>query len=182
MPSKTGRTFGLLLLAVSGLALLPSAAGAGARTSEGNTEAIGPWEIEAAYIGDKFDRCTISRKLDDDIIATFMRTGEGLALLLSSPNWKLERGKQYPVTMTLGAQSWDREVAAEANSVSMEVDDAKFERSLKSANVLNVVAAGATIRVPLDSSTAALDRLDGCVEKNERAVQTNPFVVPARRP
>lgn len=84
--------------------------------------------------------------------------------------------------MKLGVQSWDREVAAEASSVSMNVDDAKFERSLKSASALNVVAAGATIRVPLDSSTAAFDRLDRCVEKNERAVETNPFVVPARRP
>ena len=177
MPSKTGRAFGLLLLAVPGLSLLPSAAAA-----EAVTETIGPWQIEATYNGDKFDRCTISRKLDGDIIATFMRTGEGLTLLLSSPNWKLERGKQYPVTMKLGGESWDREVAAEASSVSMEVDDAKFKRSLKSANALNVVAAGATIRVPLDSSTAALDRLDRCVEKNERAVETNPFVVPARRP
>lgn len=180
MPTETGRIFGLLLVAVPGLALLPSTAVA--ETSEGTTEAIGPWEIEAAYKGDKFDRCTISRKLDDDIIATFTRTGEGLTLLLSSPNWKLERGKQYSVTMKLGAQSWDREVAAEASSVSMEVNDVKFERSLKSANALNVVAAGATIRVPLDSSSAALDRLDRCVEKNERAVQTNPFVAPARRP
>ena len=177
MPSKTGRALGLLLLAFPGLALLASAAAA-----EGNTETIGPWEIEAAYQGDTFDRCTISRKLDDEIVATFTRAGEGLTLLLSSPNWKLERGKQYPVTMKLGGQSWDREVAAEASSVSMEVNDAKFERSLKSASALNVVAAGATIRVPLDSSTAALDRLDRCVEKNERAVQTNPFVVPARRP
>ncbi len=180
MPNKTGRIFGLLLLAAPGLALLPFAAAA--ETAESMTEAIGPWEIEAAYKGDTFDRCTISRKLDDDILATFMRTGEGLTLLLSSPNWKLERGKQYPVTMKLGAQSWDREVAAEESSVSMEVKDAKFERSLKAANALNVVAAGATIKVPLDSSTAALDRLDRCVEKNERAVQTNPFVVPARRP
>ena len=49
-------------------------------------------------------------------------------------------------------------------------------------NALNVVAAGATIRVPLDKSTAAFERLEQCVEKNARAVETNPFVAPARRP
>jgi len=179
MPSTTGRTLGLPLLAASCLALLQVSAAA---EKAGNAETIGPWEIEATYKADKFDRCTIRQNLDDDIVVTFMRVGDGLTLLLSSPNWKLERGKQYPVTMKLGVQSWDREVAAEASSVSMNVDDAKFERSLKSASALNVVAAGATIRVPLDSSTAAFDRLDRCVEKNERAVETNPFVVPARRP
>ena len=64
----------------------------------------------------------------------------------------------------------------------MDVTDKKFAAGLRSANALNVVAAGATIRVPLDKSTAAFDRLDQCVEKNSKAVETNPFVVPARRP
>ena len=45
-----------------------------------------------------------------------------------------------------------------------------------------MVGAGATIRVPLDKSTDAFDRLDKCVEKNERAAETNPFVAPARQP
>jgi hypothetical protein len=47
---------------------------------------------------------------------------------------------------------------------------------------LSVVGAGATIKVPLDKSTAAFERLDECVEKNSKAVQTNPFVAPARQP
>ena len=84
--------------------------------------------------------------------------------------------------MTLGPLSFDTEVAAEPNSVSMDVKDKKFVAGLRSANALNVVAAGATIRVPLDKSTAAFERLDQCVEKNDKAVETNPFVVPARQP
>lgn len=150
--------------------------------AETNAEAIGPWQIEAVYTNEKFDRCAITRTLDDDIAVTFVRTGEELSLKLSSPNWKLENGKNYPVTMKLGPQSWDREVAAEASSVSMDVGDAKFVSGLRAANALDVVAAGATIHVPLDGSSAAFERLEQCVAKNEGAVETNPFVAPARRP
>jgi len=149
---------------------------------ETKSDKIGPWEIEATFKGDKFDRCSINRTLQDDIVATFIRTSDGLSLELGSPNWKLDRGKDYPVKMTLGPLSFDTEVAAEPNSVSMDVKDKKFETGLRSANALNVVAAGATIRVPLDQSTAAFERLEQCVEKNSKAVETNPFVVPARRP
>jgi hypothetical protein len=149
---------------------------------ETKTDTIGPWQIEAVFKGDKFDRCSISRKLDDDIVATFVKAGDDLTLELSSPNWKLDRGKSYPVKMTLGPKSFDEEVAAEASSVSFAVKDDKFAAALRSANALNVVGAGATIRVPLDRSSDAFDRLGQCVTKNERAVESNPFVAPARRP
>ncbi len=146
------------------------------------TDTIGPWQIEAVFQGDKFDRCSIARKLDDDIVATFVKTGDDLTLELSSPNWKLDRGKSYPVKMALGPKSFDEEIAAEASSVSFAVKDDKFTAALRSANALSIVGAGATIRVPLDRSSDAFDRLDQCVTKNERSVETNPFVAPARRP
>ncbi|MGV1013907.1 MAG: hypothetical protein ACOYB4_02950, partial [Methyloceanibacter sp.] len=60
--------------------------------------------------------------------------------------------------------------------------DKKFDHGLRSANALNVVAAGATIKVPLDKSKVALDRLEQCVAKNNHAAETNPFVAPARLP
>jgi hypothetical protein len=160
--------------------LLPAAVAHAAEQSKSDT--IGPWTIEATFKGDKFDRCSINRNLQDDITATFVRTGDELTLELESPNWKLERGKQYPVKMTLGPVSFDTEVAAEPNSVSIDVKDKKFSAGLRTANALNIVAAGATIRVPLDASNAALDRLEKCVEKNDKAVATNPFVAPARQP
>ena len=84
--------------------------------------------------------------------------------------------------MNLGPLSVDAEVAAESNSVSMDLKDKKFTSGLRAANALNVVAAGATIRVPLDKSTVAFDRLEQCVEKNNRGAETNPFVAPARQP
>ncbi len=159
---------------------LPAATGHA--VEESKSENIGPWEIEAIFKGDKFDRCSINRSLQDEIVARFIRTSDGLSLELESPNWKLERGKAYPVKMAMGPLSFDTEVAAESNAVSMDIEDQKFETGLRSASVLNVVAAGATIRVPLDKSTVAFDRLAQCVEKNNRALETNPFVAPARQP
>ena len=52
----------------------------------------------------------------------FIRTDDALTFMLESPNWKLERGKHYPVKMNLGPQSLDTDVAAEANSVSIGVE------------------------------------------------------------
>ena len=179
MPAKTLQLISLL----AGMAILSLPAVAHAQqVAESKSENIGPWEIEATFKGDKFDRCSISRTLQDEVEVTFVRNGDGLTLSLESPNWKLDRGKSYPVKMTLGAQSWDTEVAAESNSVSVAVVDKKFDNGLRGANALNIVAAGATIRVPLDKSTVALDRLEQCVAKNNKAVETNPFVEPPRQP
>ena len=179
MPAKTSQLISLL----AGMAILSLPAVAHAQqVAESKSENIGPWEIEATFKGDKFDRCSISRTLQDEVEVTFVRNGDGLTLSLESPNWKLDRGKSYPVKMTLGAQSWDTEVAAESNSVSVAVVDKKFDNGLRGANALNIVAAGATIRVPLDKSTVALDRLEQCVAKNNKAVETNPFVEPPRQP
>lgn len=168
------------IVAMAASISLPAATGHAA--PESKSENIGPWEIEAIFKGDEFDRCSIHRSLQDDIVARFIRTGNGLSLELESPNWKLERGKNYPVKMTAGPLSFDTEVAAEANSVSMDIEGKKFESGLRSASALNVVAAGATIRVPLDKSMVAFERLRQCVEKNDKAVQTNPFVKPTRQP
>jgi hypothetical protein len=42
---------------------------------------------------------------------------------------------------------------------------------------------GATLRVPLDGSTAALRRLEACFNRNSRAgIETNPFVAHSRKP
>jgi hypothetical protein len=144
-------------------------------------DTIGPWEIEATFKDNKFDHCAISRKVDE-IVASFLRTSDGLSLTLQSPNWKLERGKNYPVRMKAGAASWNTDVAPETNSVSVPISDKKFKEGLRAASVVVVEGAGATIRIPLDQSRAALNRLEQCLIKNSRAVETNPFVAPTRQP
>ena len=111
-------------VAISALIVVPLAAGEAA--AESKTDTIGPWQIEATFTGEKFNRCSIARKLDDDIVATFVRTSDGLTLELASPNWKLERGKLYPVKLALGPVSLDEQVAAESGSVSLDVNDKKF--------------------------------------------------------
>ena len=142
---------------------------------------IGPWEIEATFKDNKFDHCAINRNVDE-VVASFLRTSDGLSLTLESQNWKLDRGKNYPVRMKAGAASWNTDVAAEANSVSVPISDKKFIEGLRAANAFMVEGAGSTIRIPLDQSRAALDRLEQCLIKNSRAVETNPFVAPTRRP
>ena len=84
--------------------------------------------------------------------------------------------------MKAGAASWNTDVAAETNSVSVPISEKKFKEGLRAASAFVVEGAGATIRIPLDQSRAALDRLDKCLTKNSRAVETNPFVAPTRQP
>ena len=148
---------------------------------ETKKDTIGPWEIEATFKDNKFHHCAISRKVDE-VVASFLRTSDGLSLTLESPNWQLDRGKNYSVLMKAGAASWNTDVAAETNSVSVPLSDAKFKEGLRAASAFVVEGAGATIRIPLDQSRAALDRLDKCLTKNSRAVETNPFVAPPRQP
>ena len=65
---------------------------------------IGPWEIEATFKDNKFDHCAISRKVDE-VVASFLRTSDGLSLTLQSPNWKLERGKNWQA-LRAGIPTW----------------------------------------------------------------------------
>ena len=129
----------------------------GHAADDGGSKDLGPWRIEAVHKIEKIDRCTINRPLQDGIVARFVRTGDDLTLELSSPNWKLERGKNYSVKLSVGALNLNVEVAAEPDSVSMDIRDKKLENALRNASVLNIVAAGATIRVPLDKSELAFD-------------------------
>ena len=168
------------LVAPTALLLLFSLAEALA-VEEIKKDNIGPWEIEATFKDNKFDHCGISRKVDE-VVATFLRTSDGLKLTLASPNWKLERGKNYPVRMKAGAASWNTDVAAENDSVSLALSDKKFIAGLRAANVFVVEGAGATIRIPLNQSRVALERLEECLTKNSRTVETNPFVAPPRQP
>ena len=58
---------------------------------------VGPWTIAASSKADKFDSCTMSRSTHD-LNVSFVRADDGLALLLDSSKWRLERGKAYEVT------------------------------------------------------------------------------------
>ena len=46
---------------------------------------IGPWQIEAAYKGQKFERCVMSRETPDGVNVRFTRDVDGLGLSMSSP-------------------------------------------------------------------------------------------------
>ena len=168
-------------LALVCLALLTSSALA--QQDHGDqTVAIGPWSITTTSKAGKFENCTMSRTVED-LGTNFVRAEDGLLLLLNSPKWKLERGKAYSVRLTAGTQSVDAKALAETKGVTIALADKPFNARLKTANVLEVRGEGATLRVPLDKSTLALERLEMCFEKNSReGPETNPFVAPSRKP
>lgn len=140
---------------------------------------IGPWKIEASFTKDqKFDRCRMSRTVDNGVEATFARDGAGKSLTMTSERWKLDSGKAYPVEFVAGKSSWKTDVTATADTVRVALTDDRFNKALRNANRLEVRGAGATITIPLIKSAAALERLEHCYENNRNAGETNPFEAP----
>ena len=164
--------------------VVPVATSAAAYAEERQEQAItiGPWTIGTSYKADKFDSCSMSRSTEGMDI-TFLRTPDGLLLFLQSPKWKLEGGKAYTIRLMAGSRSVEAKALAKLKAVTIALADRAINERLRTADVLEVRGEGATLRVPLDGSTAALARLDACLDKNSRAgVETNPFVSPSRKP
>ncbi|HET9688398.1 MAG TPA: extensin family protein [Pseudolabrys sp.] len=166
------------------------AARSGPGRPDTQTVTAGPWAIVPTYKANKLQSCTMSRS-DGDIGATFVRAQEGLSVTLESPKWKLQRGKTYPVRLAAGSRSVDARARAETKSVVIPLADSRLNSRLRSANNLQVHAEGATLRVPLDSSSAAFERLEECFNNGEapktnplvkrNAPESNPFVTPRRK-
>jgi hypothetical protein len=169
-------------LAFAFVTLLSTPGLAEALPQDNQTVRVGPWAIATTYKADKFDNCTMSRSTED-LASTFVRNQDGLLLLLDSPKWKLERGKAYSVRLVAGSQSIEAKALAETKGVTVALADRPFNVKLRTANLLEVRGEGATIRVGLDGSEAAFERLEVCFDKNQRAsAETNPFVAPSRKP
>lgn len=148
--------------------------------SEEKSVLIGPWKIEASFTkGQVFDRCSMSRTVDNGLESRFNRDEGGTSLTLTSPRWKLDNGKTYPVEFAAGSHVWKTDVTATADTVRVALTDDRFNKALRNANRLEIRGAGATLRVPLDKSSAALARLERCYDTNRNASETNPFVAPS---
>jgi hypothetical protein len=150
--------------------------------AQDQTVTVGPWTIATSSKAEKFDSCTMSRSTND-LDVSFVRGHDGLLLLLDSSKWKLERGKAYTVILVAGSRSVDAKALAESKGVTIALADRLLNERIHSAEILEVRGEGATLRVPLDGSMAALGRLETCFEKNSRqGSETNPFVAPNRKP
>ena len=147
------------------------------------TVAIGPWEIATTYKAGKFDSCSMSRTAGD-LAVSFVRAESGLLLLLlEGSKWKLERGSAYPVRLAAAGQSVEAKALADTKGVTIALAESSFNAKLRTANALEVQGEGAALRVPLDKSALAFERLEMCFDKNSReGPETNPFVAPSRRP
>ena len=144
------------------------------RPSEIQTVTAGPWAIGANYKENKLQSCTMSRS-EGELGITFVRAQGGLSLILESKKWKLDWGKSYPVRLTAGSRSVNAKGLAETKSVSITLADNRLNSRLRSGTNLQVHAQGATLRVPLDTSSKAFERLEECFNSRE-APKTNPFV------
>ena len=147
--------------------------------AEEQTVTVGRWTIATSYKGDKFDNCSMSRSTAE-LDITLVRAPDGLLLLLDSRKWKLERGKAHNVRLVAGSRTVEAKALAEFKGVTIALEDRALRERLRTADLLDVRGEGATLRVPLDGSTAALGRLEACFEKNSRAgVESNPFIAPS---
>lgn len=141
---------------------------------ENQTVAVGPWAIAPTYKANKLTRCSMSRS-NGELGITFVRAQDGLSVILESQEWKLDRGKVYPVRLAAGSRSVDAKALADTKLVSIALADSKLNSRLRSVSDLQVHAEGATLRVPLDRSAMAFERLEECFNRRE-ATDTNPFV------
>jgi hypothetical protein len=141
---------------------------------------VGPWAIATNYERDKFESCTMSRSAGP-LGITFMRAQDGLLVLLDSSKWKLNRGKAYPVRLVAGSRSVDAQALAETKSVTIALEDSRLNSKLRVANSFEVRGEGTTLRVPLDGSSKAFERLETCFTKHDTS-ETNPFVASSRKP
>ena len=141
---------------------------------DSQTVTVGPWAIATTYKAGQFVNCTMSRSVND-LGISFLRTQNGLQLLLDSPKWKLDRGKAYSVRLVAGSRSVKSKAIAETRSVTIALADSRLNSKLRSTNMLEVHGKGATLHVPLDESARAFERLEACFN-NQEALETNPFV------
>jgi hypothetical protein len=111
---------------------------------------------------------------------TFLRTRDSLVLFLRSQKWNLEHGKAYTVRLMAGSRSVEAKALAESKAVTIALADHSLNGMLSTSAVLEVRGEGATLRVPLEGSTAALARLDACFSR--AGIDANPFVSPTNRP
>ena len=170
-----------VLQGTEGGTMRPPRASSRARSKE-QIVMVGPWTISTSHKADDFDGCAMSRSTEG-MDVTFLRSRDSLLLFLQSQKWNLERGKAYTVHLIAGSRSVEAKALAESKAVTIALADRSLNKSLSTADVLEVRGEGATLRVPLDGSTAALAGLDTCLDRNTQAVvATNPFASPSNRP
>ena len=160
------------------------------QSRDNQTVTVGPWAIATTFKANKFESCAMSRS-EGALGITFVRTQDGLLVILDSPKWKLDRGKAYSVRLFAGSRSVDAKALAETKSVTIALADTRLNSKLRSVSSLEVRGEGTTLRVPLDGGSAAFERLETCFNRREaseanpfvgrKASETNPFVAPSRK-
>lgn len=161
----------LLLLATASHAGPPVGAPPGPET-------VGSWRVAASIDqSGLFDGCVADRQVRD-LQYGFRRSDKGLALHLLSRRWSLVENATYPVQL-VASGSRDEEVlgrVVRSDRIELPLGDPQHATDLVTAArpVLEVRAAGATLRLPIDDVTPMLAALDTCWSRGRKAAE-NPF-------
>src|SRR5215510_8951175 len=107
------------------------------RPRELQTVTAGPWTIRPVYKASKLKSCTMSRS-DSDPGISFVRTQDGLSLILESKKWKLDRVKSSPDRLTASSRSVNSMAMAKTTSVSIILADTKLNSRLRTENNPNM--------------------------------------------
>jgi hypothetical protein len=149
------------------------------QSRDSHSVTVGPWAIATNYKANTFNSCVMSRS-EGELGISFVRTQDGLLLLLDSPKWRLDRGKAYSIRLSAGSRSVNTKALAESKSVTIALTDPRLKSKLRSVSSLEVHGEGDTLHVPLDGSSKALERLERCFDKHKES-EANPFVAPRRK-
>src|SRR5262249_24475824 len=110
--------------------------------------------------------CTMSRS-NGELGITFVRARDGLSFMLESKKWKLERKNSYPIRLTAGSRSVNAKAHAETKRVNVTMTENRLHSRIRSVNKLQVHTEDATLWVPLDRSSTAIERLEKCFTSRE---------------
>jgi hypothetical protein len=122
----------------------------------------GPWTVFGWMRSDNIRYCSAERDVGAVRIA-FIRLPQGYALLMRSPSWQLDPNSPVPVHVArqLGQTSMSGVVIG-TNIVLVQFDS-NLMRYIAEQPQIAVTAANLTVTIPLDSITAAISALEGCM-------------------
>lgn len=163
------------LAAAAALALLLGAAPAAARDDFRS----GVWAGRAyPSNGGPFTHCTIDADYENGINLTFYVTRDyRFGIYLFSAAWSLTKGDSYDVAYAVdgGRRTAARATAINNTGVVIDLSAVRgiFDR-LKAGAVLLIEAAGGSFRFDLGGTSAALERLLVCVNRNVQVAGRSP--------
>jgi hypothetical protein len=124
--------------------------------------------------------CFVSGRYDSGITVRISRSSRGYVLAFEKPEWSLEDGAIYSVTLSID-DLWQARIEGVATEdsivVPLDFDDEALS-ALRRGSVLTMAAEAETFRFELTREATTLDRLESCYRRHlpqDAAGYHNPF-------